>query len=351
MQIFACSVKKWDEDYFLRFMIDRNRIVPLQFQCRSRICKSSSLQTCFFRSSLTILRSDVFGPLRKYFPSTIINNRNTFLFIHSRGRRDAPGLGPVSSKTNVSITKLVDNSFKTRRYFFHATLCMKNVIIRIKPRRDRFNRKISTSSLNFLHYLAITSRSLLKFYNPPTNVLPNARWQKKREETAIVEGWTWPSRNSRRIPFPKSSRFDSSAAYEEKKADFDLLRGIARPTRTENIDVEKERKREAVCVCACEREREKPGQEVDQRGVWERRRGIISEPASAIIHRPFEFSALVITTNTRQMNRGRVKERGKGGGKTARANREKKRGIAGEKEERRTAWLMESPRRARAPPG
>ena len=86
-----------------------------------------------------------------------------------------------------------------------------------------------------------------------------------------------------------------------------------------------------------EREREKPGQEVDQRGVWERRRGIISEPASAIIHRPFEFSALVITTNTRQMNRGRVKERGKGGGKTARANREKKRGIAGEKEERRTA--------------
>lgn len=26
MQIFACWVKKWDEDYFLRFMIDRNRI-------------------------------------------------------------------------------------------------------------------------------------------------------------------------------------------------------------------------------------------------------------------------------------------------------------------------------------
>lgn len=127
-------------------MIDRNRIVPLQFQYRSRICKSSSLQTCFFRSSLTILRSDVFGSLRKYFPSTIINNRNTFLFIHSRGRRDAPRLGPVSSRTNVSITKLVDNSFKTR-YFFHSTLCTKNLIIRIKPWRDRFNRKISTSSL------------------------------------------------------------------------------------------------------------------------------------------------------------------------------------------------------------
>lgn len=236
-------------------MIDRNRIVPLQFQYRSRICKSSSLQTCFFRSSLTILRSDVFGSLRKYFPSTIINNRNTFLFIHSRGRRDAPRLGPVSSRTNVSITKLVDNSFKTR-YFFHSTLCTKNLIIRIKPWRDRFNRKISTSSLNFIHYLAITSRSILKFYNPPTNVLPNARWQKERAETAIVEGWTWPSRNSRRIPFPKSSRFDSSAAYEEKKADFDLLRGIARRTRTENIDGVKERKREAACgVRMCEKER------------------------------------------------------------------------------------------------
>lgn len=120
MQIFAYCVKKSDEDYFLRFMIVRNRIVPLQFQYRSRICKSSSLQTCFFRSSLTILRLDVFRMLKKYFSSTITNNRNTLLFIHSRGRRDAPRLGPVSSKTNVSITKLVDNSFKTR-YFFHAT--------------------------------------------------------------------------------------------------------------------------------------------------------------------------------------------------------------------------------------
>ena len=139
----------------------------------------------------------------------------------------------------------------------------------------------------------------------------------------------------------KEGRFRSASWYREANADREHRRS------------EREKKRGSVCVRIWEREREreKPGQEVDQRGVWERRRGIISEPASAIIHRPFEFSALVITTNTRQMNRGRVKERGKGGGKTARANREKKRGIAGEKEERRTAWLMESPRRARAPPG
>lgn len=136
----------------------------------------------------------------------------------------------------------------------------------------------------------------------------------------------------------KEGRFRSASWYREANADREHRRS------------EREKKRGSVW-CAYVWEREKPGQEVDQRGVWERRRGIISEPASAIIHRPFEFSALVITTNTRQMNRGRVKERGKGGGKTARANREKKRGIAGEKEERRTAWLMESPRRARAPPG
>lgn len=198
------------------------------------------------------------------------------------GNYESARSGGISIKPRAEIYSAANERKAVRDVCGGATIDFDRSNSTIQPARGRsFERHKPCPSPP----VPLSPPSLSRCTPQPRHGLSASTLQHSTTIQQILGGVIGEGNAFRRAENPVSKMVGGSAMpFGAREADLDPLRA-RRARNTEELAIQRGRGTARV-GCAGE--------------GWH----YISEPASAIIHRPFEFSALVITTNTRQMNRG-----------------------------------------------